>query len=141
MASKIFIDANILLDFLLKRLEYETAKEIIGLGINKKFQAFITPSIIHICGYWLTKAYGSEKAKDLLLELLNDITVIDISHEITVNALNSRITDIEDALQYYTGLQHKIDYFISNDRGLKKAAIPVLPVFTSEEFIVFVNTS
>jgi hypothetical protein len=37
-------------------------------------------------GYWLAKAYGNTKAKELLLTLLADVYVIDINHEITLNA-------------------------------------------------------
>jgi hypothetical protein len=36
MASKIFLDANILLDFLLKRADYTDSKKIIQLVIDKK---------------------------------------------------------------------------------------------------------
>ena len=32
MASKIFIDANVLLDFLLKRVAFPEAREIVTLG-------------------------------------------------------------------------------------------------------------
>ena len=135
MASKVFLDANILLDFALKRDNYKVAKQIISLAITRNIQAFITPSIVHIVGYWLTKAYGSTKAKELLLTLLADVQVIDISHEITLTALHSKITDIEDALQYYTAIHHKLDYFISRDKALQKTAIPVLPIYTPDEFI------
>ena len=135
MVSKIFLDANILLDFLLKRNAYEIAKKVISLCVNGQLQAFITPSIVHIVGYWLTKAYGSGKAKELLLTLLADITIIDTGHEITLNALHSKINDIEDALQYYTALHHKLDCFISNDKQLQKTAIPILPVYTAEGFL------
>ena len=44
--------------------------------------------------------------------------------------------DIEDALQYYTALHHRLDYFVTRDKGLKKAAIAVLPVCSPEEFIM-----
>lgn len=135
MAFKVFIDANILLDFTLKRSEYEQSKQIIALAINGTVQAFITPSIVHIIGYWLTKAYGNAKAKELLLTLLSDITVIDLPHEIVINALHSKINDIEDSLQYFTALHHKIDYFISRDKQLQKQSIPTLPVYTPKEFL------
>jgi len=42
MAFKVFIDANILLDFTLKRSEYERAKQIIALSVNGTIEAFIT---------------------------------------------------------------------------------------------------
>lgn len=136
MASKVFFDANILLDFTLKRDEHEQSKQIIELAVNGTVQAFITPSIVHIVGYWLTKAYGNAKAKELLLTLMADVRVIDLPHEIVLNALHSKITDIEDALQYYTAVHHKLDYFISRDKQLKKQSIPLLPVYTPRELLV-----
>lgn len=135
MAHKLFLDANILLDFTLKREAFPLSKKIIELVVNGQVQAFITPSVVHILGYWLTKAYGNAKAKELLLALLVDVTVVDISHEITLIALHSKIKDIEDALQYYTAIHHKLDYFISRDKSLLKDAIPSLPVCTPQEFL------
>ena len=69
------------------------------------------------------------------MTLLADVYVIDISHEITLNALHSKIKDIEDALQYYTAMHHKLDYFITQDKDMQKESIPVLPVYTPEEFL------
>ena len=135
MAHKLFLDAHILLDFTLKREAFPVSQKIIELVVNGKVQAFITPSIVHILGYWLTKAYGNSKAKELLLELLVDVKVVDISHDITLIALHSKIRDIEDALQYYTAIHHKLDYFISRDKSLLKDAIPSLPVCTPQEFL------
>jgi predicted nucleic acid-binding protein len=135
MASKVFLDANILLDFTLKRDVYDVSKRIIELAVNGQIQAFITPSIVHIVGYWLTKSYGNTKAKELLLTLLSDVYIIDITHEITLNALHSKVKDIEDALQYYAALHHKLDYFITRDKDLQKESMPVLPVYTPEEFL------
>jgi predicted nucleic acid-binding protein len=135
MASKVFLDANILLDFTLKRDGYNEAKKIIEFAVKGQIQAYITPAIVHIVGYWLTKAYGNAKAKELLLTLLADVQVIDSDHEITLNALHSKIKDIEDALQYYTAMHHKIDYFITLDKGFKKEAIPALPICMPTEFL------
>lgn len=136
MAFKVFIDANILLDFTLKRSEYERAKQIITLAVNGTIEAFITPSIVHIIGNWLTKEYGNTKAKELILTMLSDISVIDIPHEIVLNSLHSKINDIEDSLQYYTAIHHKLDYFISRDKQLQKQSIPTLPIYTPKEFLI-----
>jgi predicted nucleic acid-binding protein len=136
MGFKLFLDANILLDFTLRRSDYETSRVLIEMSVGGRIQAFITPSIVHIVGYWLNKAYGNLKAKELLLAFLADVQVIDIQHEITLHALHSKMNDIEDALQYYTAMHHKLDYFITRDKSLKKAAIPGLPVCSPEEFIM-----
>ncbi len=135
MAFKVFLDANILLDLTLKRDNFEQAKRIVGLAVDGDIQAFVTPSVVHIVGHWLSKAYGNAKAKELLLTILADIAVIDLPHEIAVNALHSKISDIEDALQYYTAIHHKLDYFISRDKQLQKQGIPALTVYTPEEFL------
>jgi predicted nucleic acid-binding protein len=139
MASKIFIDANILLDFALKRTEYKNAKAIIELVVSGKVQGFITPSIVHIVGYWLTKEYGAKKAKEILLALLAEITVIDITHSITLMALYSKMNDIEDALQYFTALHHKLDYFLTRDEKLIKEGNPVLPIISVDDFLGFIS--
>jgi predicted nucleic acid-binding protein len=135
MASKIFLDANILLDFTLQREAYDEAKQVLDIVITGQAQAFTTPSVIHIAGYYLTKFYGSKKTKDLLLGILLDVTIIDLTHEMTVMALSSKFDDIEDSLQYYAAVDYKLDYFISRDKQLKKDSIPVLPVYTPREFI------
>lgn len=135
MASKIFLDANVLLDFTLKRKAYPDAKKLIELILEEKIKGFITPAIIHIVGYWLTKAYGAKKAKELLLSILVDIQSLDIPHEIVINALLSKINNIENSLQYYTALHYKLDYFISEDKLLKKESTSVLPVYSIKEFL------
>lgn len=129
------LDANIILDLTLKRAHFDVAEEIITLAANGSIKAFVTPSIIHICGYWLAKAYSPEKAKKIILSLLSDVTCLDISHEITIAALHSPIKDIEDALQYYTALHHKMDYFITRDKQLHKDAISILPAYSPEELL------
>lgn len=135
MASKIFLDANLLLDLTLKRDQYEEAKAIFDLVNNNNVQAFTTSSVIHITGYYLTKFYGSDKAKTLLLAILANVRLIDISHEIAVIALSSNLSDIEDSLQYYTAIHHKLHYFISGDKKLKKDSSPILLVVTPQEFL------
>ncbi|MGY3215004.1 type II toxin-antitoxin system VapC family toxin [Mucilaginibacter sp. HD30] len=135
MASKIFLDANILLNFTLKRGNYNASQQLIEHVVDGQFQPYITPAIVHITGYWLSKTYSKIKTKEILLELLTAVKVIDCKHDLVINALNSAMTDIEDALQYYTALHHKIDYFITCDKHLKKAAIPSLPVYLPEEFL------
>lgn len=129
------LDVNVLLDFMLKREQYEKSKQIMNLIVEDQLKGYITPSIVHIAGYWLTKGYGAAKAKILLLTLLDHVQVIDLDHETTLHALHSRMNDIEDALQYYTGMHHKIDLFISRDKALRKDAIPELPVYTPDELL------
>lgn len=135
MATKVFLDANILLDFILKREYYADAKQVFELIEEGHVNGYITSSVLHITGYWVGKEYGVTKAKSILLSLLNIVTVIDIRHETVVNALHSKIDDIEDALQYYTAIHHKLDYFITRDKQLKKDSTPALQVYSPADFV------
>jgi len=135
MAFRLFLDTDVLLDFTLKRDAYGDARQLMEWAVKGKVQLFITAGIVQIAGYWLIKAYGPATAKELLSALLADVQVIDIDHEVAVSALHSRINNTEQALQYYAALHHKLDYFISRDKDLDKAASPVLPVCSPEDFI------
>lgn len=136
MASKVFLDANVILDLAFKRNGFEQSKLIFDGIVNGTIQGFISSSIIHVIGYFISKAYGNTKAKEFVLTLMADITVIDLPHETVLNALHSKIKDIEDALQYYTAVHHKLDYFISSDKQLQKQSIPGLPVLSPKEFLI-----
>ncbi|HEY0056103.1 MAG TPA: PIN domain-containing protein [Pedobacter sp.] len=135
MAFKVFLDANVCLDFLLRRENYPQTKKIFQKIFNEDISSFVTPAIVHIMAFYLAKHYGKKMVKTIILDLLASVRVVDCTHEIAINAVSSRMTDIEDALQYYAAMHHKIDYFISLDKNLIKTAIPVLPVYSPEEFL------
>lgn len=135
MAFRIFLDADILLDFTLKKETYPIVRQLMEWAVRGRVQVFVTAAVIRDIGRVLTSAYGVDQAKELLLALLAEVQIIDAGYETTVNALHSRMGDIADALSYYAALHHRLDYFITRDKNLLKAAIPVLPVCTPEEFI------
>ena len=133
MAFRIFLDTDVLLDFALKK--DRNARQLMEWAVKGRVQAFITNYTVQVAGYWLTRAYGSVKAKELLSTLLADVQIIDAAHAITVDALHSRIENMDLALQYYTALHHKLDYFITRAGGLDGASSPVLPMCSPETFI------
>ena len=137
MAFRIFLDAEVLLDFTLKReaRAYAAARQLMEWAVRGRIQVFITAAIVRDIGDALTGVYGPEQAKILLLALLAEVQMIEAGYETIVNALHSRMDDIPDALSYYTALHHRLDYFITRDKDLSQAAIPVLPVCTPEEFL------
>ena len=135
MAFRIFLDTTILLDFTLKRPDYPAARQLIEWAVKGRVQAYVTPAVVQVICQRLVEAYGAGRAKELMLALLAEVQVIDTGHEITVNALHSKMENMDDALSYYTAMHHKLDYFITRNKELSKAAIPVMPVCTPEEFL------
>ncbi len=139
MSNRIYLDANVLLDYVLDRPEKESAAKILQLINNGNIKAYISSSIIHILGYVLSKNFSIEKTKEVIISIIHDIELIDMPKEIVLQSLNSKMNDIEDALQYHVALYNKIDFFISNDKKLKKEAIPALPIYTPKELIVILK--
>ena len=136
MASKIIIDANIILDLILERSQDVSELKTIYKAVEENnFRCYTTTSIIHICGHWLKMALNLGTAKKILLSYLNNVMVIDAPHVRMVDALHSDIPDIEDALQYYIALHHQLDCFISRDRQFAHYSKPQLPVYSPSAFI------
>ena len=135
MVFKVFLDANVCLDFLLQRNGFEPAEAVIDRILNKEIKAFITPTVLHIIVFYLGKVHSNEIVKAIILHLLTDIDIIDCSKETAISAVGSKFTDIEDALQYYTAIHHKMDFFLTNDKNLKKQELPVLPIYFPKEYL------
>ncbi len=47
--------------------------------------------------------------------------------------------DIEDAIQSYTALKYKLNYFISLDKEFTKNTNDTLPIKTPEEFLQIID--
>lgn len=135
MASKVFLDANFLLDITIQRPGFLEASQIIQRAIDGQVQLFTTPAVLHITSYYTTQAYGNNQAKQILLTLLNDVQIIECDHATALMAISSNMDDIEDALQYYTAIRFGMDYFVSGDKKLKKTALPQLPIYTASELL------
>ena len=136
MAYRLFLDANVILDYILKRPEgYQPARIIFEVIVRGRHQAFTSPVIVHIVAHMLHKKLGARQTKEIILSLLNDMQVLDTSHDVIVQAMSAGWSDIEDALQYYTALHHKMEVFISRDEGLLKKALPTLPVYQPDAFV------
>ncbi|HTN19282.1 MAG TPA: PIN domain-containing protein [Pelobium sp.] len=135
MATKVFLDANVILDFVLKRNKYEMVRSIFMLEEQQKIKLFVSSSILHIISYWLTKNLGSTVAKTTLLKFLDHIKVVEGNHESSVKALESNFTDIEDALQYFTALLNKMDYVVSFDKGFQKFNSDKLQIIDAQTLV------
>jgi predicted nucleic acid-binding protein len=134
MVSRIFLDANVILDKLLHRDESEAMADLFDLIAEDKVRAFTSPSVLHMVIYFLEK-YKTENIRRILLILLNDIELVEANQQVAVTALTSRMGDIEDALQYFTAVHNEMDVFLSHDKKLQQEALPILPVQSVKQFI------
>lgn len=130
MVSKVFLDANVILDYVLKRDNYDEIKGLFRLEQELKIKFYMSSSIVHVIGYYLSKTLGASIAKVTILKLLNNIQVVDGNHITTVLAMKSENPDIEDALQYEIAIKNQMDYFLSSDKKFQKYSSTKLPIIS-----------
>ncbi len=102
---KVFLDINIILDFLLKRAPFdEDAIEIFKLLYKKDINGFVSAISYTQIGYFLQKFTGKPAAKGILRDLNRLLTTVTVDNRTIEEALDSDITDFEDAIQIASAL-------------------------------------
>ncbi|MGI5063698.1 PIN domain-containing protein [Treponema denticola] len=134
MNKKIFIDSDIILDIICCREPYyQYAAYVFSLSDTKKIVLYTTSLVFANVYYILRKVLGIQKAKESLRKLRLLVRVISVEEKEVDLALNSKFSDFEDALQYYTALKHNIGIFLT--RNVKDYKEKDIIVQTPEEFI------
>lgn len=102
---KVFLDINIILDFLLKRAPFdEDAIEIFKLLYKKDINGFVSAIGYTQIGYFLQKFTGKPTTKGILRDLNRLLTTVTVDNRIIEEAIDSDITDFEDAIQIASAL-------------------------------------
>ena len=126
--KKIFLDTNIILDFLGEREGfYEASAKIMTLADKKKIQVYTSPSSISNVFYVLAKYENSKIALEKIrkFKLLCSMSVMD--DEVVEKAIHSNFKDFEDAMQYFSALASNCNIIITrNEKDFKNAMIPVM---------------
>ncbi len=133
--KSVLIDTDVLLDFYLDRKPFsEDSLQLLLKCEQKQFRAFITPVIVANTYYILRRHATHLYVVERLQILLDTISVLAMDQKQVLAALDSKFTDFEDALQYFSAVNsNKIDAIITrNIKDFKKSA---LPIFTPQEYL------
>lgn len=127
--DKIFVDSDILLDFLLDRIPFsESATQLIDLAYNKKVELYTSPLIIANVVYVSRKNLGIQIVKQVIEKLLQIIEILPITESEIKQALASDFNDFEDAIQNFCASQkNDIQYLITrNKKDFKHSQLQVI---------------
>lgn len=135
MIKKVFIDTDIILDVALAREPFfSSSKTILAMAENNIIIGNISSNCVANIYYILRKSGGDNKARKFILNIVKYITVIAIDHQNVLEALKSKFSDFEDALQHSSAIESRCEYIITrNIEDYKSSKIKVL---LPEEFIV-----
>ena len=130
--KNIFVDTNVIIDFLGNRESFSNAAtELFDLYEGNKKKIFVSAISYTNIYYLLYKQIKSHKEVISLLNILFDLTeLIDVNKNIISQSLHSSFSDFEDSVQFYSAISNaKIDIIVSRDKkGFKKSTLPVLDV-------------
>lgn len=138
--KSIFLDTDVLLDFLMQRASFfEQSKQIVQNCANGKFAIFMSPLSLSNCFYFLRKVHGTSKSIELLKRVVRICEIVGMHRSTIVSALDSNFSDFEDALQHYSALENgTIDAIVT--RNVVDYRTSTLPVFTPTEFLAAFST-
>jgi len=101
MGFKVFIDTDVIIDFLIDRQPHAVASSrIFDLYDKEIITIFASSLCINNVHYIVKKVIGDKKAREIINDLLDLMTVIEVSEKDLRNAIQSNFKDFEDAIQY-----------------------------------------
>ncbi|MDL2291374.1 PIN domain-containing protein [Desulfovibrio sp. OttesenSCG-928-F20] len=120
---KALLDTNVVLDALASRKPFcEQAEKIFMLVAEEKIQGFITANSLTDIYYLIRKGVTEATARDTLRNLLQLFSVVGITENDCVAALDLLITDYEDALLVVCAEKAAIDCIITRDEDFLQSA-------------------
>lgn len=136
---KLLIDTNIILDFLQKREPYyEDASAIFQLSVDNEVIECVTASSITDIYYLVNKEFKDvKKTKERIQDLLELITILDVTNKDIQDAIRSEWKDFEDSLQYVVALHNSVDAIIT--RNTKDFSESSIPIYSPKEFLNFIK--
>ncbi|GHV23031.1 PIN domain-containing protein [Spirochaetia bacterium] len=134
MKKQIFIDSDIILDLLAQRKPfYDHAAELFTIAYNSKIELYTTAVVLANVFYILRKTKGNEGAKRQLKDLRLLVNVLPINTNIVDMSLNSKFSDFEDGLQYFTAKENNLLAIIT--RNGEDYKIKDIIIQTAEEYV------
>ncbi len=133
--TKVFLDTNVILDFILKREGFaKNAAIIFDLGERNKIHLTLSSLSINNIDYIVSKIQNKKKARTIVIRLLSITEVLSVKQSTIQSAALSEFKDFEDATQNFCAEEGNVNCIIT--RNLKDFKKSSLSVQSPTEFLV-----
>lgn len=131
---KIFLDTNVLIDFLAERQPfYFAAASLFDYAKSGELSLAFSSLSVANSFYILRKFYSSQDLSKAFIDLRQYVEICGISSSDVFKALSANWQDGEDSIQHQAALSANCDFIITrNPDDFKKSNIPVM---LPEEFL------
>lgn len=128
------LDTDVVLDVLLERVPFVAdAEELLDLCRQGRFDAYVSAVTPVNIFYIARKAKSSGDLRQAISDLLRLVRVCPVDHAALVLAVNSPISDYEDAVQHACAEAAGLDAIVT--RNLGDYGNAALPVFSPSDFL------
>lgn len=129
----IFLDTNVIIDFLANREPFALeAAKIFDYSLKKKLKIYISAVSYNNIYYVMRQTNSHTRTIKILDELSEWIDIIDVSKDIIKKSIKSDFKDFEDAIQYTCATSlSEIDFIVT--RNTKDFKLSLLPILTPKE--------
>ena len=132
--KSVLCDINIILDIFLKRESFYKASANIFQRIEEgEIKGYLCALSFPTLFYILSKELSREKAIKILEKIRIVFNVSTVDEKNIDLSLTSEFSDFEDAVQYYSAVNSKVDYIITRNKS--DFVVNKIPVLTPEEFL------
>ncbi|KZL49479.1 MULTISPECIES: type II toxin-antitoxin system VapC family toxin [Cyanophyceae] len=123
---RVFIDTNVVLDFLLEREPFvEDAVKLFAKIDAGEIAGFIAATTITNIYYIIRKAAGVKVAEDAISQILSDLHICAVDKNVLEQAKSLNFKDFEDAVQYACAMISMVDVIVTRDvSGFVSSEIP-----------------
>ena len=138
--TELFIDTDVIIDFLIDRKPHSREAAIIFTLIEqKKIKGYASSLTFSNLYYVLRKVESHNKVITKLDSISKLLTILKVEQQTIKDAIASGFQDFEDSIQYYCALDYKkIDVLITrNTKDYKNSEIPVM---TPADYLKAVNS-
>jgi predicted nucleic acid-binding protein len=138
--TDLFIDTDVIIDFLIDRKPYSREAAILFTLIEqKKLRGFSSSLTFSNLYYILRKIETHNKVISKLDSLSKILSILKVEEQTIKNAINSGFLDFEDSIQYFCARDNKkISVIIT--RNIKDYKNSEIPVMTPGDYLKTVST-
>ena len=131
---RVLFDSDVLLDVLAQRQPFVTASaQALNMVAQPQVQGYVSGHAVTNIFYILRRQVGSETAHELLSRLLQNLHVASVTDEVIRAALQSSMTDFEDAVTSEAANAAGVEVIVT--RNTSDFATSSIPAVLPEEFL------
>lgn len=134
MMRQPLVDLNILLDVLSQREPYRVSSSQVWTAAERRqIRGMVSADSFSTLYYLLRRVSNAQTARRGLSMVLDVFDVVGVDGKTIRQALDSPVSDFEDAIQYHSAIHGQADCIVTRD--LKHYRHVDLPVLTPEDFL------